>query len=154
MRLHEILAFSDLSASNCDVLNISRTPFPEKVTFSREKVSFSLERMTFSDERMTFRNLKLTFTLGASRTLIERFGTFYPHAETQRTQSCTQSSTFLPRQRYGVSERSSSRTSHSWSTQSVKPEKTPKTPCCRNHYITLRNTLRTLRLCVIIKTSA
>ena len=166
MRLHEILVFSDLSASNCDVSDISRTPFPEKVTFSREKVSFSLERMTFSDERMTFRNLKLTFTLGASRTLIERFAraqtgvlssrrsTFYPHAETQRTQSCTQSSTFLPRQRHGVSERSSSRASHSWSTQSVKPEKTPKTPCCRNHYITLRNTLRTLRLCVIIKTSA
>ena len=166
MRLHDILSISDLSTRNLESSNNCKGPFPEKVTFSREKMTFSPERVTFSDKKMTFRNLKLTFTLGASRTLIERFAraqtgvlssrrsTFYPHAETQRTQSCTQSSTFLPRQRHGVSERSSSRTSHSWSTQSVKPEKTPKTPCCLNHYITLRNTLRTLRLCVIIKTSA
>ena len=67
MRLHEILAFSDLSISNSGVSNSFRTPFPEKVTFSREKVTFSREKVTFSDEKMTFRKLKLTFTLGPSR---------------------------------------------------------------------------------------
>ena len=67
MRLHEIFGFSDLSTSNYDVSNNYRTPFPEKVTFSREKMTFSPERVTFSDKKMTFRNLKLTFTLGPIR---------------------------------------------------------------------------------------
>ena len=74
MRLHEILAFSDLSASSSNVSNSFRTPFPEKVTFSREKVTFSREKVTFSREKVTFtilkvifRKLKLTFTLGPSR---------------------------------------------------------------------------------------
>ena len=67
MRLHELFGFSDLSGNNCDVSDSYRTPFPEKVTFSREKVTFSPERMTFSDKRVTFRKLKLTFTLGAIR---------------------------------------------------------------------------------------
>ena len=65
MRLHEFFGFSDLSGNNCDVSDSYRTPFPEKVTFSREKVTFSDEKMTFSDKRVTFRKLKLTFTLGA-----------------------------------------------------------------------------------------
>ena len=163
MRLHEILGFSDFSASNSNVSNISRTPFPEKVTFSREKVTFSPERMTFTILKVTFRKLKLTFTLGASRTLIERFvrtqavvwsshrSTFYPSRRDAEYAELCAEWLFLPTQRHGVSQGSSSRTSHSWSTQSVKPGKTPKTPCCRNHYITLRNILRTLRLCVRIK---
>ena len=67
MRLHEILAFSDLSASSSNVSNSFRTPFPEKVTFSREKVTFSREKVTFTILKVIFRKLKLTFTLGPSR---------------------------------------------------------------------------------------
>ena len=59
MRLHEILAFSDLSASSSNVSNSFRTPFPEKVTFSREKVTFSREKVTFTILKVIFRKLSL-----------------------------------------------------------------------------------------------
>ena len=60
MRLHEILAFSDLSASSSNVSNSFRTPFPEKVTFSREKVTFRNEKVTFTSENCKETRKKVT----------------------------------------------------------------------------------------------